>query len=182
MQLEEGLAEASGEGRSGLCDTALCTSQLSCEAREEVVLGLLCVQDRYGRQHTEGVGAEEDHLLSGGTLALRTLDVLDVIDRIAYAGVLGNALVGEVDLAVGVNSDVLQECVAGDGAVDVGLSLLVEVDHLSVAATLIVEHAFVVPSMLVVADELTLRVGRQCGLTRTRETEEDSGVLTVRMK
>ena len=179
MQLQESLAEASGECGSGLSDAALSAGELGCEAGEEVVFGLLCVEDGHGRQHTEGVGAEEDDLLCSGTLALRTLDVLDVVDGVAHAGVLGNALVGEVDLAVGVNSDVLQEGVAGDGAVDVGLSLLVEVDHLSVAATLIVEHALVVPSVLVVADELTLRVGRQCGLTRTRETEEDSGVLTV---
>ena len=33
--------------------------------------------------------------------------------------------------------------------------------------------------MLVVTDQLTLRVGAQSGLTCTRQTEEDSGVLTV---
>ena len=54
VQLEECLAEASREGRSGLCDATLCTSQLSCETREEVVLRLLRSQDRYGRQHAEG--------------------------------------------------------------------------------------------------------------------------------
>jgi hypothetical protein len=82
MQLQECLAEASRECRSRLCDTTLCTSQLSCEAREEVVLRLLSVQDRNRRQHTEGISAQEDNLLCCRTLALRTLDVLDVVDRI----------------------------------------------------------------------------------------------------
>ena len=55
VQLEECLAEASREGWSGLCDTALCTSQLSCETRQEVILGLLWSEDRYWRQYTECV-------------------------------------------------------------------------------------------------------------------------------
>ena len=44
-----------------------------------------------------------------------------MVDRIGNAGVLGNALVGEVDLAVLVNGNVLEECVAADGIVDVRL-------------------------------------------------------------
>ena len=53
VQLQECLAEASRECWSRLCDTALCTCQLSCEAREEVVLSLLWSQDRYWRQYTK---------------------------------------------------------------------------------------------------------------------------------
>ena len=53
VQLQEGLAEAGREGGGGLGDAALCTCQLSCEAREEVVLSLLWSQDRYWRQYTE---------------------------------------------------------------------------------------------------------------------------------
>ncbi len=56
VELKEGLAEAGGEGRSGLGDTALSSSQLGGEAREEVVLGLLGVKDRDRRKNTESVG------------------------------------------------------------------------------------------------------------------------------
>ena len=59
MQFEEGLAEASGEGGSGLGDAALGTGELGGEAREEVVLSLLGSQDAYGRQYAKGVGAED---------------------------------------------------------------------------------------------------------------------------
>ena len=48
MQLEEGLAEAGGEGRGGLGDAALGAGQLRGEAGQEVVLGLLRRQDGDG--------------------------------------------------------------------------------------------------------------------------------------
>ncbi len=40
-------------------------------------------------------------------MADRLDDVLDVIDRIGDAGVLGDALVGEIDLALIVDGDIL---------------------------------------------------------------------------
>ena len=181
MQLEECLTEASREGRSRLSDATLCTSQLSGEAREEVVLGLLGSQDRYWGQYAEGVSRQEDNVLSVRTCAL-AIDLLgnllDVVDRIAYTGVLCYALVSEVNLTVSSNCYVLQQCVALDGTIDVGLVLLAQVDNLCIAATLEVEYALVVPSVLVVADEQTLRVGRQSGLAGSRESEEDGGVLS----
>ncbi len=102
-----------------------------------------------------------------------------MVDGVGHTGVLGDALVLEVDLAVVVYGHVLKQCVASDGVEDVGLRLLVEVDHLGVAAALEVEHAVVVPAVLVVADEQTLRVGRESGLAGSREAEEDGCVLTL---
>ena len=55
VKLEECLSEASRECRSRLCDTTFCTSKLSCEAREEVVLGLLRGEDGYWREYSECV-------------------------------------------------------------------------------------------------------------------------------
>ena len=101
-----------------------------------------------------------------------------MLDRIAYASVLCDALISEVNLAVLVNCDVLEEGVTLDSAVDVGFVLLREVDDLCVATTFEVEDALIVPSVFVVADEQTLRVGRKGGLTCARQAEEDSCVLT----
>ena len=158
MQLQECLTEASRECWSRLGDTALCTSQLSCEAREEVILSLLSVQDRYWWQYTECICREEDNLLSSWTLREWTLDVLDVVDRIRYTSILGNSLICEVNLTILSYSYVLEESVTCDSTVDVWLRLLVEVDNLSVATTFEVEHTLVVPSVLIVTDQLTLRV------------------------
>ena len=63
------------------------------------------------------------------------------------------------DLAVSVNSDVHQQGIAADSVVDVGLALLVKVDDLSIAAALEVEHALVIPSVLVITNEQTLWIG-----------------------
>ena len=147
--------------------------------RSKQRLRLLSVQDRNRRQDTESISTQEDNLLCSGTLALRTLDVLDVVDRIRNTGVLRNALISEVYIALSVNGNVLKQSVTCDSAVDVRLSFLIEVDDLSIAATLEVEDTLVVPSVLIITDQLTLRISRQRGLTCTRETEEDSSVLTV---
>ena len=108
------------------------------------------------------------------TLRNRLNDVLDVVDRVRYTSVLSYALISEVDLAVSVNCYVLQQSVTLDSVVDIWLALLIQVDNLSVATTLIVEDALVVPSVLVVTDQQTFRICRQCSLTCSRQTEEDS--------
>ena len=82
-----------------------------------------------------------------------------MVDGVAHAGVLGHALVGEVDLAVLVNCHVLKKSVTTDSVVDIGLAIFVEVDNLGIASALVVEHAVVVPAVLVVADEKTLGIG-----------------------
>ena len=101
-----------------------------------------------------------------------------MVDGVRNAGVLGHALVGEVDFAVFVDGDVLEESVASDCVVDVGLRVFVEVDDLGIATAFVVEDAVVIPAVFVVADEETLGVGREGGLTGAREAEEDGGVLT----
>ena len=100
-----------------------------------------------------------------------------MVDGVRHAGVLGNALVGEVYLAVGVHGNVLQQCVAADGVVDVGLGFLAQIDNLGVAAAFEIEHTFVVPAVFVVADEQTFGVGAEGCLARSRKAEENGGVL-----
>ena len=87
------------------------------------------------------------------------MDVVDVVDRIRNASVLGSRLVVEVNLAVGSNSNVFEEGVALDSTVDVRFVLLREADNLSIATTFEVEHTVVVPTVFVVTDEAALRVG-----------------------
>ncbi len=106
-------------------------------------------------------------------------DFLDKVDGIAYAGVLCNALVGEIDFAFCVNGNIFQKGVAADSIVDIGFAFFVEVDNLGIAATLEVEHAVIVPAVFVITDEQTFGIGRQCGLTGAAETEEDSCVFTL---
>ena len=153
MEFQECLAEASRESRSWLSDAAFSTCKLSSEAREEVVLGLLWSKDRYWRKHAECVSRQEDYVLSSWSRAT-WLDVVDVVDWVRNASVLGSRLVVEVNLAVGSNSYVFEEGVALDSTVDVRFVLLREADNLGVAATFEVEYTVVVPTVFVVTDEL----------------------------
>ena len=82
-----------------------------------------------------------------------------MVDRIAYAGILSNGLVSEVNLAISSYSNILKQSVATDSIVDVGLTLLVKVNNLSIAATLEVEYALVIPSVLVITNQQTLWIG-----------------------
>ena len=102
-----------------------------------------------------------------------------MVDWVRNTSVLSYALISEVNLTILVNCYVLEESVTCDSAIDVWLRLLVKVDNLSIATTLIVEDTLVIPSVLVITDELTLWIGRKSCLTSTRKTEEDSCVLTV---
>ena len=88
-----------------------------------------------------------------------------MIDRVRNTSILGYALICEVDLTVLVYRYVLEERVSADGVIDVRFRLLVEVDDLSVATAFEVEYTVIVPAVLVVTDEETLRVCRKGSLT-----------------
>ena len=102
-----------------------------------------------------------------------------MIDRIRYTGILGYAVICEIDLALCIQSNVFKQSITANGIINVRLRLFVQVDNLGIAATLKVKYAVVIPAMLVITDQKTLRIGRQSGLSGTGQAEEDSGVLAV---
>jgi len=179
MQLKECLSEASWECWCRLCDSTLCTSKFCCKSRQEVVLCLILCQDRYRRKYSESICRQEDYILSCRCRRYWTNDVLNVVDRVRYTSVLCYALVGKVDLSVLVKCNVLKKSVTNDCVVDVWLRLFVKVDNLSVASTLEVEYSVVIPAVLVITDEESLRICGKCCLTCSWKTEEDCCVLSV---
>ena len=80
VQLQESLAEASGEGGGGLGDAALGACQLCGKAGQEVVLGLLRGQDGDRGQNAECVSRQEDNILGCRSRRNRANDVLNVVD------------------------------------------------------------------------------------------------------
>ena len=111
------------------------------------------------RQHAECVAGEKDYVprMSGDAGDLR---VFDEFDRIRSAGVLGDAAVGVVDLAVVlVEDDVFEDAAETDGVEDLRLGFASEIDSLCVAASFDVEDPFVGPAVFVVADEQAVWIG-----------------------
>ena len=137
-----------------------------------MILRLLRRQARHRRQHAEGVGGEENHFLRVARFRYRTHDIVDMIDRVGDAGVLGLAVVVIIDAAVFAHHDVLQQRIAADSAIDFRLRLLREFDGLGVAAAFKVENAVVVPAVLVVANQLAFRIGGKRGFAGAGKTEE----------
>ena len=159
MQLKECLSKACREGRGRFSDSTLGSCKFCSKSRKEVVLSLLRSQDRYRRKYAKCISRQEDYVLSIRSCGYRTNDLLDMVDRIRYTGILGYALVCEINLAFCIQGNVLKQCVSLDSVVDVRLGIFVQVDNLCVAAALEVEYAVVVPAVLVVANQQTLRIG-----------------------
>ena len=102
----------------------------------------------------------------------------DEVERIAGAGVLGQAVIVDIGHpAHRVEHDILQHrAKAGDRRVDLGLGGRRQVDHLGVAAALEIEDARRAPAMLVIADEGARGIGRERRLAGAGEAEEDRAV------
>ena len=132
------------------------------------------------RQHAEGIGGQQNHVRRRWPQVLFA-GVGNELDRVGAAGILGLAVVGEVEHAgVGIHGDVFQDRAEHlRGCVDLRLALGRKVDHLGVAATFEVEDRLIRPPVLVIADKRAAGVSRQRGLAGTREAEEDCA-LAVR--
>ena len=76
----------------------------------------------------------------------------------------------------GSTHGVFQHRAEADRGIDFGLFFGRQSDALGIAAPLDVEHAVVGPAMLVVADQLARDVGRERGLARARQAEEQRDV------
>ncbi len=86
--------------------------------------------------------------------------VLDLLELVSGPRVLGLRVVVEVEHALLVHDHVLEHRSVGPRhPEDLGLRIFREANHFRVAAVLDVEDALVTPSVLVVADQVPLRVG-----------------------
>ena len=129
-------------------------------------------------QHAEGVGREEDHDVGGALGAALGHRARDELDRVGHAAVLGERGVEVVRLArLRVDHHVLAHGAEADGVPDLRLGLRRDVDGLGVAAALDVEDLVLGPAVLVVADEQAPLGGRERGLARAGEAEEDRGAV-----
>ena len=180
VKRKEGLGEARGESSLGLGDTLLGTGHLRGVTRDEVVHGLLGVELGDGRKDTAGVAGEENDVLGVAVRLAGDLGVLDVLDGVGAASVLGQGVVIVVDnTGDRVENNVLEDGTELDGVENIGLLLCGETNGLSVATTLDVEDTCVRPAVLVVTDERTLGVSRQGGLAGTGQTEEDGNIAVL---
>mmetsp|Transcript_19693 Transcript_19693/g.43045 ORF Transcript_19693/g.43045 Transcript_19693/m.43045 type:complete len:235 (+) Transcript_19693:366-1070(+) len=177
---EEGRAEASGKGCLGLLDAHLSARNFRSVARNEVVHHLLGGEFRDGRQHAKGVASKEDDLLRMVGNLCWDPRVGDEAQRIRHASVLGEAGVLKEDMSrVLVMHNVLEHGAEANGIENFRLLLPGEVDALRIAAALDVENTLGMPYMLVVTDEVPLRVCTQSSLPGAAEAKEDRDIVIL---
>ena len=171
MPDEERSAEARRECGLRLGDAHFGAGDFRGVAADEVIHRVRGRERAHRRQHAEGVAGEENHI---GRMAGHAGDfrVLDELDRICAARVQRDAGVGVVHAVVFIEDHVFEHRAEAQRLENVRLALGREVDRLRVAAAFDVEDAVVAPAVLVVADEMALRVGRERGLARAAEAEE----------
>lgn len=180
VQSKERLGEARREGGLRLSDTLLSTRHLGGVTRDEVEHGLLGVKLGDWWQNTASVASEEDDVGWVAGRHARNLGVLDVLDRVCAASVLGKSSIVVVNDTSGwVENDVLQDGSELDGVEDIGLLLCRQANALGVATALDVEHTLVTPAVLVITDQRTLGVRREGRLASTGQTEEDSNIAVL---
>mmetsp|Transcript_46496 Transcript_46496/g.120682 ORF Transcript_46496/g.120682 Transcript_46496/m.120682 type:complete len:347 (-) Transcript_46496:367-1407(-) len=100
------------------------------------------------------------------------------LQRVGRAGVLGERDVAVVHFTSGlIPNNVLEDRAVPDGRVHLWLLLWREIDGLGVAAALDVEDALCGPHVLVVPDEVALRVGAERGRASPAQAEEEGDVV-----
>src|SRR5690606_26716988 len=176
---EERCAEAGGEGA---LDAG--TGAHFGGANQRGVTGQEVIGRRFtgqlgdGRQYTGQVAGQENNVLGfAGTVLDHAL--VDVFQRVGSAGVLRLRYVGVIrDAGNRINHHIFQYRTELDRVPDHRLVLLRQVDALGVATALDVEPHAPAPAVLVVTDQVTLRVGGQGGLAGAGQAEEQ-GNITV---
>src|SRR5690242_18783426 len=99
------------------------------------------------------------------------------MDRIADAGVPGDAAVRVIDLTgTFEETDVFQQCPLTDRCKDLRFFFPAKVDALGVTASFKVKDAVIPPSVFIIPDQRAFRVGAEGGLARPAEAEEKCGV------
>mmetsp|Transcript_117965 Transcript_117965/g.328725 ORF Transcript_117965/g.328725 Transcript_117965/m.328725 type:complete len:252 (+) Transcript_117965:562-1317(+) len=177
---QEWRAKTSRECCLWLGHAFLCACDLGSVARNEVVHDLVFGELRHGWQHSKGVASEEDYLFGMVLDLCWDPCVWNELEWVCDTSVLSDGNIVEVDDTCSlVEDDVLQNRAEADRIVDFRLLLLREADALRIAAPLNVEDAPRVPHVLIVADELALRVSAQCCLACAAEPEEERDVVAL---
>src|SRR4030095_11942151 len=140
-------AEARRERRLRFSNTHLGAGDFCGVAADEMIHRVRGRKRADGRQHTKGVAREKDNVgrMTGDTGNLR---VLDKLYRVRASGILRDADVGVIDIAVLIEHNVLYHSAETQCLKNVRLAFGRKINRLGVTAAFDIENAIVTPDML----------------------------------
>jgi len=105
-------------------------------------------------------------------------DIGDVGQRVGGAGIFSKGVISQVNPAgMGINCHIFQNGTEAAGRlVDLRFGFFGEIDDLGIATAFEVEDPFVIPTMLVIADQKAIRISGEGRFPGSGQAEEDGGI------
>src|SRR5262249_3729639 len=145
-------------------------------AAQEVEARLRRRQAADGRQNAKGIRRQKDDIAGMPALA-RNAGMRNRLDRIGGASVFGQGIAVEVQLmGPTIHDDILQHRAEADGFPDLRLRRLTQPDTLGIAAALKIKDAILAPAMLIIADQVSGRIGGEGGLSGSAQSKKQGGI------
>ena len=102
--------------------------------------------------------------------------LVDVFQRVAAATVFGQRRIAVIRVPSIVEHHVLDNRTKANGIPNDGFILLAEIDGFCITTAFDVEHRAFCPAVLIVANQVAIRICREGGLTRPRESKKQGGI------
>ncbi|KAH3664895.1 hypothetical protein OGATHE_003710 [Ogataea polymorpha] len=180
MEHKERLAEAGRKCGLWLRHAHLCAGHLGRVAGDKVVHDLRVGELRDRRKHASGVAREQHNVLRVAVGQAWDFGGRNEVDRVSASSVLGDHGVCVIhhpgDRVV---HHVFEHRAKPDCIENFWLFLGRQIETLGVAAALDVENTVVGPAMLVIADQLPVRVCAERGFSCSRQTKEERHVAVL---
>ena len=99
-----------------------------------------------------------------------------MLQRITAAAILGQACIAVVGVPLIIQHHIFNDGTAANRVPDDRFIFATQIDGLGVATALYIEHGPLGPAVLIIANEVALRVCGQSGLASARQAEKQRGV------
>ena len=90
----------------------------------------------------------------------RQHNFIDKVNGIGNAGILSNGTVREIRRSVGKYRNVFQQSVPADSLPDIRFFFLAQINTLGITTAFVIEHAVIIPAVLVVSNKVAFGIGR----------------------
>ena len=158
MQHQKGLTKTRGKRRPGFGNAKLRPGNLGRVPAQVVIHPLRLGQFGDRGQNAIRITGQEDNCFRVSPFGDRFDDFLDMVNGIGNARVFRFFLGGKIDLAVVSYIHILQQGVAPDSTINIRFSLQSDIDAFCVTTTFEIKDPFIVPAMLVIADQQPLGI------------------------